>query len=365
MFLVCFLLVLLLRSSSRQEEGSGAHVVTALLIRQPQISGAAGPKSPSIIRWKTSHVVVQAAAAAESAASSPAATPTSSTIAASSSSSSSSIPPAEGAPRHYTSSRRRTVANRKTQLRWIAQRVQKIHQRETRTRQQQEEQQRISAASDDDSSSASSTSSNIGDHDAQQVVVQALFLLSTARSTLQVLEAQRLLRAARVSETQPVAVQERVVKAAAATGLLSLAVSLMEDMLLRQKHVPSAICQDALCHGLRQAGRVRRLERILCQLGTVAQQEQQQQQQQRVSTIAFNTYLAALCDIVMDRDAAMAQRVAPATSNTAATAAAAAATTTANHPHLYSLSREDALEKAWTWLRDAGTTTTTREKFES
>jgi len=347
MFLVWFLLVLLLCSSRRQEVGSGAHVVSAFLIRQQPIS-----KSLSI-RGRTSHVMVKAATAAASAAGLPAAT-TSTSSTGDASSSSSSILPAEGAPRHYTSSRRRTVANRKTQLRWIAQRVQKIQQRETRTRQQQEEQQRISAAlsSDDGSSVSNTTGSNVGDHDAQQVVVQALFLLSTARSTLQVLEAQRLLRAARVSETQPIAVQERVVKAAAMTGLLSLAVSLMEDMLLRQKHVPSAICQDALCHGLRQAGRVRRLERILCQLGTVAQQEQQQQQ--RVSTIAFNTFLAALCNIVMDRDAAMAQRVAPATTDTAAAAA-----TTSNHHHRYSLSGEDALEKAWTWLRDAGTTTTT------
>jgi len=210
-------------------------------------------------------------------------------------------------PQHYSS--RRRVTNRKTQLRWIAQRVQKIQSR-----------QRESTTTEIDTDTST--------------VVEAITLLSTARTVQQVLGANRMLES--VAYTQSVAIQERIVKAAALTGLLQLAVNVTQYMLEQHNHVPLTVCQDALCNGLRQAGRAKTLERVLCQLGAVALE-----QDRRVSSIAFNTYLAALCDIVMDRDATVAQR---------SDAPQSSSTVRSFH------TKVQALEQAWTWLRHIETT---------
>ena len=178
---------------------------------------------------------------------------------------------------HQYSSRQ--VSSRKTQLRWIAQTVQKIQARGNTT---------------------TTAENNSNNAIANTQLMRALVLLSAARTQQQVLEAGRLLEAADISHTQPVAIQERVVKAAAMTGLLRLALTLTEHMLQSNQYLPSEICQDAVCNSLRRAGRIQRLEKLLCQFGAVARAQNKQ-----VSLVAFNTYLAALCDVVTEKDASM------------------------------------------------------------
>jgi Pentatricopeptide repeat domain len=190
---------------------------------------------------------------------------------------------APAAAAHYYPPSTRKVTSRKTQLRWITQTVQKIQGRHS----QFSYADRIS----DDPSVAS------------QLLLDALEVLSTARTQAQVLDAGRLLESVNVASTQPIAIQERVVKAAAMTGLLQLAFSITEHMVHVSGHLPSPICQDAMANALRRVGRVQRLEDLLRQFGSVARSLNKS-----TSLIAFNTYLAALCDIVTEKDGAVQQQ---------------------------------------------------------
>jgi len=110
------------------------------------------------------------------------------------------------------------------------------------------------------------------------------------------LEAGRLLESLDIASTEPVEVQERVIKAAAMTGLLSLALNLM-DSLLSANSLPSDITQDALCSNLRRAGKLSSLEDILLRMGRLALEHSS-----TISVASFNIYLAALCDIVTEKD---------------------------------------------------------------
>jgi hypothetical protein len=110
-----------------------------------------------------------------------------------------------------------------------------------------------------------------------------------ARTQREVAEAGRLLESLDISSTESTNVQERAIKAAAMSGLLTLATQLL-DGLLEREVFPSSIAYVAVCNSLRQAGRVRRLEQVLYKLGSVATADES------VSVVALNTYLAALCD---------------------------------------------------------------------
>lgn len=215
---------------------------------------------------------------------------------------------------HQYSSRK--VASRKTQLRWITQTVQKIQAR---------------------------TSKGTDEMAANAQLVQALALLSNSRTQQQVLEAGRMLEAANISETQPVSIQERVVKAAAMTGLLRPALTLTEHMLLACKHLPAEICQDAVCNSLRRAGRIQRLERLLCQFGVVARTQNQQ-----ISLVAFNTYLAALCDVATGKDSAAQQQQKRGESGMVE-GLEAFAQSRANY-------KAETLRQAWQWIQDPART---------
>jgi hypothetical protein len=246
--------------------------------------------------------------------------------------------------RHFSST---PATSRKTQLRWIAQSVQKIYQSEATARSNFDAVtvHSITTTSDSDwhNDSLRADAKSAAQTDAAStVVVHALSLLSVARTPLQVLEAGRLLQAVDIAQ-QPNAVQERVVKAAAITGLLQLALTIMHGMLSSSPaHLPSEICQDALCNALRRAGRIQRLERLLCQMGAVvANQATCADRRPKVSVVSFNTYLAALCDVALRKDPAAAQQQ--------------------QGLDLVSIDRSlggnsnstvEALDRAWSWIRD-------------
>lgn len=208
----------------------------------------------------------------------------------------------------------RKVASRKSQLLWIAQAVRKIQARESRK-------------------TANETNSNAV---IDQRLVEALTLLYQARTQQQVLEAGRLLSSIDIANTQVLPVQERVVKAASMTGLIQFATALTDTMLAKN-HLPSEICQDALCDTLRRAGRLGRLQEMLLQFGSVASPQQQQ-----ISTVAFNTYLAALCDVVTGKDLAITTQQLHGTDITSLSSTNSRQT--------------EALEEAWKWLRDPADT---------
>ena len=103
-----------------------------------------------------------------------------------------------------------------------------------------------------------------------RIILKGLNQLCTARSVAQVVEAGRWLEKVTLRHQQPDAVVERIVRAMALTGLLQLSVRLV-DQYFAETHPPMP-CQDALAQGLRQAGRVSVLERLLRQWESQSQQ---------------------------------------------------------------------------------------------
>jgi pentatricopeptide repeat protein len=161
---------------------------------------------------------------------------------------------------------RLAAVNRRTQLRWIFQSIVKLQQQ---------------------------SKSNPGPE--AQPLLDAVAGLVQAHSPQQVLYAGTMLTALDLSR-QPLAIQERVAKATAMTGLLHIALNLTDNML-KENILPSEVAQDAVSSGLRQTGRVHRLERFLLEVGRVAILHKQ-----HVSQSSFNLYLAALCDAATDKD---------------------------------------------------------------
>jgi hypothetical protein len=259
--------------------------------------------------------------------------------------------------RHFSST---PATSRKTQLRWIAQSVQKIYQSDATTRSNLDTVTLHSNTTTSDSawhndSLRADVSVGSTEHAVQTnavaatVVVHALSLLSVARTPLQVLEAGRLLQAVDIAQ-QPNAVQERVVKAAAITGLLQLALTIMHGMLSSSPaHLPSEICQDALCNALRRAGRIQRLEQLLCQMGAVvANQTTCADRRPKVSVVSFNTYLAALCDVALRKDPAAAQQQQGLDLVSIDRSLGGNSNSTAYKTML----PVEALDRAWSWIRD-------------
>ena len=122
-------------------------------------------------------------------------------------------------------------------------------------------------------------------------------------------------------------VLERVAKAAAMTGLTHLALQIVAQRLLPNRRVPSIMCQDAIASALRKKGKLKQLEQFLLEVGGVAVKVQHtdgeatsrirnthptlstatpsttiptSNSNSGVSQYAYNIYLAALCDPLLD-----------------------------------------------------------------
>jgi pentatricopeptide repeat protein len=119
-------------------------------------------------------------------------------------------------------------------------------------------------------------------------LLHALDLLKQANTQKRVLEAgQELALVDLKEESRPI--QERVVKATALAGLFKISMELLQEML-SSNYLPSRVSYTAVCHALRQAGRTEQLQTLLEKLVAVARLEQS-----TVHVVAFNTYLACLC----------------------------------------------------------------------
>ncbi|KAL7560351.1 hypothetical protein ACA910_002763 [Epithemia clementina (nom. ined.)] len=88
-------------------------------------------------------------------------------------------------------------------------------------------------------------------------------------------------------------IQERLIKAAAMTGVLTdLAWNWTHMWFLDRNQLPGDICQNALFSQLRQMGRYQELEMLLLQMGHIVVSEYKME----ISLSAFNLYLASLSD---------------------------------------------------------------------
>lgn len=108
-------------------------------------------------------------------------------------------------------------------------------------------------------------------------------------------EAGRLLESLDIAQTESAEVQERVIKALSMSGLLSLALDLLDGFIERGA-LPSSIAYVACCNALRKAGRVKRLEQVLYKLGSIVTTDEK-----CINVVAMNTFLAALCGNIQDR----------------------------------------------------------------
>ena len=119
--------------------------------------------------------------------------------------------------------------------------------------------------------------------------------LEGARTQKHVMEVGRKIESMAIKDTESVFVQERIIKATAISGLISISSDLV-DSLLEKGHMPSEIAYTALCKSLRQARRVTQLKELLSRLAHNAPNSP-------ISPVALNTYLATLCDTVTRQDA--------------------------------------------------------------
>jgi hypothetical protein len=104
----------------------------------------------------------------------------------------------------------------------------------------------------------------------------------------------------------PVEVTERVIKATASTGLVALSLDLLRRML-KSGTFPSSMAYAAVLNALRKNGRTMQMEELLTELGSTSRKIHSLQQKSDkdiippghdvgVDIIAFNTFIAALCD---------------------------------------------------------------------
>ena len=121
-------------------------------------------------------------------------------------------------------------------------------------------------------------------------VIQALRDLKSARTSSHIQRAGKLLTENNLVDQASRPIQERLLKVLALSGLLHEATVLL-NRLLDQGYLPSYISYTAFFSVLREAGKVNQLGQSLERLAQVSQQ-----QGRSIHIMAFNLYLAALCD---------------------------------------------------------------------
>lgn len=125
-------------------------------------------------------------------------------------------------------------------------------------------------------------------------LLRALNKLQRGKTQRDVAEVGRTLQSLDIAKTESARVQERVIKALSISGLLSLALELMNGFI-EKEILPSSIAYVAVANSLRKSGRVQQLEQLLNQLGSIASEEE------GIDVMALNIFLAATCHDVSDR----------------------------------------------------------------
>ncbi|KAL3780889.1 hypothetical protein HJC23_009935 [Cyclotella cryptica] len=148
-------------------------------------------------------------------------------------------------------------------------------------------------------------------------LVDALYLLANAKSQKEVTNAGIAIHGlmggegSSLSENFPIEVTERVIKATASTGLISLSLDLLRR-LLQCDAFPSSMAYTAVINALRKHGRIFQIEEILTELGSSYRRIQNLQLKSLgnsvaianvaagVDIVAFNAFVASLCDAAVN-----------------------------------------------------------------
>ena len=123
---------------------------------------------------------------------------------------------------------------------------------------------------------------------------------ATAKTPRDIADAGTKLESLNIAQTTSVDVQERIMKATAQGGLLSLSMRLLENILNKSAAIPSHMAYTALLNGLRRSGRVQDMESVLNKLTKAHQSNNDNSENGGIDVIAFNTYVAALCDAAVE-----------------------------------------------------------------
>lgn len=126
------------------------------------------------------------------------------------------------------------------------------------------------------------------------------FTNTTAKTPRDIADAGTKLESLNIAQTTSVDVKERIIKATAQGGLLSLSMRLLENILNESAVIPSHMAYTALLNGLRRSGRVQDMESVLNKLTEAHQSNNDDSKNGGIDVIAFNTYVAALCDAAVE-----------------------------------------------------------------
>lgn len=139
------------------------------------------------------------------------------------------------------------------------------------------------------------------------LLVEALWQLYKARTHRDVIEAGHVIEGLDIicEEKFSHAVQERVMKAAAMTGLMKLSQNLLysmigniqkgpdipTDIIAGSTYIPSYMAYTAVLNALRKSRKIDEMKRIIEDLASACRRSSE-----NLHVVAFNTYLATLCD---------------------------------------------------------------------
>lgn len=134
-------------------------------------------------------------------------------------------------------------------------------------------------------------------------LVDALYLMVNANDQKDVLDAEKRVQGLMTNPSNfPLEVNERVIKATAMAGLTYLSSTLMKTLIHKKNGtIPSPMAYTAVLNALRKNGRIDRLEETLTDLASASRRlKQETGEETAIDIVAFNTYLAALCDAAVN-----------------------------------------------------------------
>jgi hypothetical protein len=131
-----------------------------------------------------------------------------------------------------------------------------------------------------------------GDQRASKELLEAMSMLSQAKSQRDVMVVGKLLDKLDIVNEECRPIQERLLKATSLSGLFSTSLMIVRSML-DSSYLPSRMAYTSVCSSLRQAGRKEQLEQLMYDLSEVAHQCDSS-----IDVVAWNIFLATLCNSV-------------------------------------------------------------------
>ncbi|KAL7427722.1 hypothetical protein ACHAXH_000681 [Discostella pseudostelligera] len=179
------------------------------------------------------------------------------------------------------SSPRRVPPNKRTAIRWVIQGVERC------------------LAEDDGKDGGGKTYKSVNDAS----LVDTLYAMVNAYNQKDILDAEKRLKVLmRNPNKYPPEVNERVIKATAMAGLASFSSALLQEAFLHDngETIPSSMAYTAVLNALRKVGELDRIEETLTDLANASRRVSLKTGEQiGIDIVAFNTYLAAICDAVV------------------------------------------------------------------